>query len=122
MTPPPQIHEALNLLFTEAAFTYLVAKWLLCSQALSVQFPNTSVLFHVEPQEAAVCIMSLCFEFGFKDTLHFIVFSSLRKEGQTNECKGIQEARKTSVFPTVFSVAQRGGSLSHYTVIFILMS
>lgn len=41
-----------------------------------------------------MCIMSLCFEFGFKDTLHFIIFSSLRKEGQTNECKGIQEARK----------------------------
>lgn len=41
-----------------------------------------------------MCIMSLCFEFGFKDTLHFIVFSSLRKEGETNKCKGIQEARK----------------------------
>ena len=26
--------------------------------------------------------------------MHFIVFSSLRKEGETNECKGIQEARK----------------------------
>lgn len=35
-----------------------------------------------------MCIMSLCFEFGFKDTLHFIVFSSLRKEGETNKCKG----------------------------------
>lgn len=41
-----------------------------------------------------MCIMSLCFEFGFKDTLHFIVFSSLRKEGETNKCKGIQEARR----------------------------
>lgn len=41
-----------------------------------------------------MCIISLCFEFGFKDTLHFIVFSSLRKEGETNKCKGIQEARK----------------------------
>lgn len=41
-----------------------------------------------------MCIMSLCFEFGIKDTLHFIVFSSLRKEGETNKCKGIQEARR----------------------------